>query len=78
LTLVLSPSSGKKKKKDILKGYVTTGRILLFDPAEYISRYRPMKEAEIASGTLRLATKAGRRNVPNMHFILITNIEHRL
>ena len=66
------------KKKDILRGYVTTRRILLFDPAEYISRYCRTMEAEIASETLRLATKAGRHNVSSMHVILIIDIEHRL
>lgn len=68
----------EREKKDILKGYVTTGRILLFDPAEYISRYSPTMEVEIASETLRLATKAERCNVPNMHVILIIDIEYRL
>jgi hypothetical protein len=66
------------KKKDILKGYVTTGRILLFDPGEHISRYRLTMEAEIASETLTFSTKAGRRNVSSMCVILITDIEHRL
>jgi len=67
-----------KKKKRLLKGNVTTGRILLFEPAEYISPYHPTMEVEIDSETLRLATKAGRRNVSNMHVILIIDVEHRL
>jgi len=34
-------------------------------------------EAEIDSETLQLATKAGRRNVSNMHVILIIDVGHR-